>query len=129
MPDLLINESGILIDEWETGLDFLGDLVVKNLLNKVTTALYSPDFGTELRILPQRNISDEEFKMKFAMLISQIEGRIKREQEITPASADEMLDRIIIRNLYKNEFGRWQAYLRVYSLTDQSFDIAKQLTD
>jgi len=127
MPDLLI-DNGLIIDDWDSGIDFLGTVVVNNLLNLVTTALYSPDFGTKVKTFPQQNIGDQEFEMMFSMIINEMETRIKGEQEETPGPPDEMLDHIMIRQLYKDATNRWQAHLRVYALTSQYFDITQQLT-
>jgi len=128
MPDLFITDDGRIIDEWNTGVEFLAQVVINNLFNTIMTALYSPEFGTDLKRLPQTNISDKEFEMKFSLLISEIERKIKDEQEIYPAPADEMLDRIVIKKLYKNPFNRWQAILRVYAQSQKYYDLEKNLT-
>lgn len=128
MPDLLINDDGRIIDDWDTGVEFLGKVVVNNLFNKIMTSLYSPEFGTDLKTLPQTNISDKEFEMKFGLMISEIEKKIKDEQEIYPAPLDEMLDSIIIIKLYKNPFNRWQATLRVRAQSKKVYDLEKNLT-
>ena len=128
MPDLLINDDGRIIDDWDTGVEFLGKVVVNNLFNKIMTSLYSPEFGTDLKTLPQTNISDKEFEMKFGLMISEIEKKIKDEQEIYPAPLDEMLDSIIIIKKYKNPFNRWQATLRVRAQSKKVYDLEKNLT-
>lgn len=128
MPDLFITDEGRILDDWDTGVEFLAKIVINNLFNSIMTALYSPEFGTDLKTLPQTNISDKEFEMKFSLIIAEIEKKIKDEQEIYPGSPDEMLDRIVIKKLYKNPFNRWQANLRVYAQTQKYYDLEKNLT-
>jgi hypothetical protein len=128
MPDLLITDDGRIIDDWDTGVEFLAKIVINNLFNKIMTALYSPEFGTDLKTLPQTNISDKEFEMKFSLMISEIEKKIKDEQEIYPGPIDEMLDKIIILRLYKNPFNRWQANLRIRAQSRKFYDLEKNLT-
>lgn len=128
MSDLLITEDGTIIDEWDTGVEFLAKIVVNNLFNKIMTDLYSPDFGTDLKTLPQTNIADKEFEMKFALMISDIETKIKEEQYLYPSPDDETLDRIVIVDLYKNAFNRWQAKLRVYAQSQDYYNLEQNLT-
>ena len=128
MADLYIAEDGRIIDQWIQGTECLGRTVVNNLFNKITTALYSPFFGTDLKTLPQQNISDDEFQMKFSLLISEIETKMKAEQDESPSSPDEMLDKIVVRRLYKDPFKRWKALLRVFAQSEKYYDLEKNVT-
>jgi hypothetical protein len=128
MPDLFITDEGRVLDEWDFGVSFLGKIVINNLFNSLMSDVYSPEFGTDLKTLPQTNISDSEFKMKFSLMISNIEKQIKEEQELNPTDPSEMLDRIFIKRLFKNPFNRWQADLRVFAQSQKYYDLQTNLT-
>ena len=128
MSDFLITEDGTILDAWDTGIEYLSKVVVNNLFNTIMSALYSPEFGTDIKSLPQTNIDKGELEMKFTMLVNEIETKIKEEQLISPQSLDEMLDRIVIKSLVMGTDKRWKAYLRVYSQAQKYLDLKRNLT-
>lgn len=130
MPDILITKDGDIIDLLETGLDYLASIVVDNLLNTIMTDLYAPDFGTDIKHLPRTNIeSASELKMKLIMMIKQIESRIIKEQSLTPSTSDEMLSRIILKDILEDtdQFHAWRLILQVISISGESKDISTDI--
>jgi hypothetical protein len=127
MSDILITKDGDVLDFLETGLDYLANIVVDNILNTIMSDLYSPDFGTDLKHLPRTNIeSKEELLMKLTMMKQQIEARILKEQSLTPSTPDEMLSRINITDIVPDAdmFGTWRLILQVISQSGESKDIS-----
>jgi len=127
MSDILITKDGDILDFIETGLDYLANIVVDNILNTIMSDLYAPDFGTDLKHLPRTNIeSKEELLMKLTMMKQQIEARILKEQSLTPSTPDEMLSRINITDIVPDAdmFGTWNLILQVISQSGESKDIS-----
>lgn len=127
MSDILITKDGDILDFIETGLDYLANIVVDNILNTIMSDLYAPDFGTDLKHLPRTNIeSKEELLMKLTMMKQQIEARILKEQSLTPSTPDEMLSRINITDIVSDAdmFGTWNLILQVISQSGESKDIS-----
>lgn len=127
MSDILITKDGDIYDILETGLDYLANIVVDNILNTIMTDLYAPDFGTDLKHLPRTNIeSKEELLMKLTMMKQQVENRILKEQSISPSTADEMLSRIQIIDIVPDadQFGVWKLILHVISQSGESKDVS-----
>lgn len=127
MSDILITKDGDVLDFLETGLDYLANIVVDNILNTIMSDLYAPDFGTDLKHLPRTNIeSKEELLMKLTMMKQQIEARILKEQSLTPSTPDEMLSRINITDIVPDAdmFGTWRLILQVISQSGESKDIS-----
>lgn len=120
MPDIKITENGTILNEWNTGMEYLVDVVKNNLLNTYYSSLYEPDFGTELKQLIQTNIDDKEFEMKFALIILNVEKRIKEEQELFPSDLTETLEKIVIKSLVKKKDKRWEAVLKIVSSVNES---------
>jgi len=127
MSDILITKDGDILDFIETGLDYLANIVVDNILNTIMSDLYAPDFGTDLKHLPRTNIeSKEELLMKLTMMKQQIEARILKEQSLTPSTPDEMLSRINITDIVPDAdmFGTWNLILQVISQSGESKNVS-----
>lgn len=102
MPDILITPNGDILDEYESGIDYLVGLVEDNIVNGVLSDLYSPSFGTSIKTLPRFNTgSEKEIKMKIQLLIEEVETKIKNEQINSPADASETLSNLIVKDVYQ----------------------------
>jgi hypothetical protein len=119
MPDILITDGGDIVDAVDSGLDFLAGMVVDNILNTISSDLYSPNFGTDLSMLPRYNVeSKTEITMKFMLAVEHVQAKIIEEQALTPSTPDETLSRIKIIDIYETGVGlqqRWLMKLRVFS--------------
>jgi hypothetical protein len=121
MPDIYISPQGEIIDFVEDGMSYLSQVVIDNLLNQITSDLYSPDFGTDLKLLPQQNInSTKEMELKMVLYLEKISDRIKQEQNLNPSFDDEMLESLRLISLTENSgfstdktIKRWVAVVRV----------------
>ena len=121
MPDLKITNDGSIIDDYELGIDYLAGVVVDNLLNTISTDLYSPDFGTTIKTLPRFNvISKNQLMIELTLIIEQIKKRILEEQLNNPSTDDEMLDDIVINDIMESIDPKtlqsfWELDITVYS--------------
>lgn len=121
MPDIYISPQGEIIDFVEDGMSYLSQVVIDNLLNQITSDLYSPDFGTDLKLLPQQNInSTKEMELKLTLYLQKVEDRIKQEQNTNPSFGSEMLDSLRLISLKENPgfstdptIKRWVATVRI----------------
>lgn len=122
MPDLKITQEGFIIDELDSGIDFLAGLVVDNLINTLSTDLYSPDFGTNLKSLPKFNIiSKSQIQIELTQVIERIKLKIIEEQINNPIPDEsEMLEDILINDVFetidpKTQNTYWELDITVYS--------------
>lgn len=133
MPDLYITEDGILIDEVQTGIEFLAEVVIDNLLNRITTDLYSPGFGTDIKNLPQNNLSGKrELEMKLTLYLDNIEQKIKEEQNMYPSTdSNETLLKLELVSLRENTdvngITNWLAVVQVTNVNKETYEIEKGL--
>jgi len=132
MPDLLVTHDGFLIDTTQSGKDFLGEVIVDNLMNEIMSDLYSPSFGTDIKKLPSTNISSpRELELKLVIYLQRVEERIKEEQALYPSSDDnEMLDSLKLRNLERitdinNGISRWRAEIVATTVGGEQIEIEK----
>jgi hypothetical protein len=135
MPDIYISPQGEIIDFVEDGMSYLSQVVIDNLLNQITSDLYSPDFGTDLKLLPQQNInSTKEMELKMVLYLEKISDRIKQEQNLNPSFDDEMLESLRLISLTENSgfstdktIKRWVAVVRVVTKSGMEKEIESSL--
>lgn len=135
MSDLYISSNGDLVDFIEEGISYLSQIVIDNLLNQITSDLYSPDFGTDLKLLPQQNVnSTKEMELKMTIYLQKVEDRIKQEQNLNPSFDDEMLESLRLISLTENSgfstdktIKRWVAVVRVVTKSGMEKEIESSL--
>lgn len=127
MSDLYITEDGYIMDSTQTGIEFLAEIVKDNLLNRITTDLYSPDFGTDIKTLPQNNLTGKrELEMKLTLYLERIQEKIIQEQNLYPSmDPNEMLlklDLIDLReNTDPNGITNWLSVIQVTNISQQTY--------
>lgn len=129
MPDCLILNDGTIVDQLESGIDYLVGLVVDNILNTISSDLYEPSFGTDIRHLPRHNIEKAELMLKLVTMVDSVELRILQEQSLDPSTPEEMLARIQLLDLFEvtAPIRGFFLRLRVFSMAGDSQDVDTNL--
>jgi len=134
MPDILITENGDLLDYLETGISFLISIIKDNLLNLIMSDLYSPSFGTDLKLWPSSNMTNKkELELKMTLYIQGVAQRIITEQIETPSADDaEMLESLELISLTeeistKNSRKFWLAKILVTTINGETEVLEKRV--
>lgn len=127
MPDLYITEKGTLIDLVQTGIEFLAEVVKDNLLNRIMTDLYSPNFGTDIKSLPSTNLSNKrELELKMTLYLDTIQRKIIDEQNMYPSqNQNEMLQKLDLIDLREvtdiQGITNWLAVIQVTNISNETY--------